>query len=273
MNLSIVIPVHNEESITRECIDNIYSLADGRINLVIIDNASVPAYKQRYNEVILRNEENRGVFHSIIQGVNAASNNVVLTMHNDVIIHERSFDTRILGEFEKDNLLGIAGFFGGRGVSMDGGRGMPESNMLGLKYGTHGGYHGQILIGTHPAVVFDSLALIMRKDYLTNVNIKGMPPHHFFDRILTLAFIEQGYHALTIGIAHDHAGGTTSTKVGSTDFIKRWCQEQGLEIVENPDYTMYKYGEALFQKRWKDIWDKGALWVDENFNYVIRTWP
>lgn len=273
--LSIVIPVTDKHEFTRKCVGTLYANAKypEQLDVVIIDNGSerpyraeldfnVEAYAGESKKQLLprieRNDVNTGYFPSIVQGLLAAKNNIVLTQHNDVLIHEYGYDERILNEFKKDRLLGIAGFFGGRGVAENGGRDFAESNMVGLEWGMPGHLHGHIQKETHPATVFDSLAMIYNKEIFFKVfsqeDIDNMPIHHWPDRIVTLSIIIAGYHGLTIGVAFDHYGGATS--VANVEFDKltaRWVAEKGLSIEENPDYTLYKYGERMFQNKFRGL--------------------
>lgn len=266
--LSIVIPVTDKHELTKRCLEKIYENSYA-YDVIIIDNGSIEPYNDPlFSARIIRNEQNIGVFPAVLQGLEAARNNTVLVMHNDVLIHEKHFDKRILDEFQTDPLLGIAGFFGGRGVAENGGREHPESNMQGLHWGQHGSLHGHIQTDKHPAVVFDSLALIFNKDIFYKVfppeERALIAPHHWFDRICTLGIVTAGYHALTIGVAFDHFGGGTSVKNERfTEFTERWVKEMGLPLEENADYTMYKYGERYFQNKWRA---KFPVRVDRFFN-------
>lgn len=258
MSISVVIPAVDQHAFTKKAVsylfDNAFSPND--VEVIIVDNDSLTPYDiNDYawdNVRIISNHKNPGVYLSYVQGMSQAKNNLVLWMHNDVLIHEYGWDLRIQTEFNKDPKLGIAGFFGGRLVGADGGRGHPEGNLLGKEWGQNISVHGHLLTGTHPAVVFDSLAMIIRRDVFNTINVPYVAPHHWFDRIMTLWFIDHGYHALTIGIAFDHYGGGTS--VGNSnrhsEFVQRWCEEKGLTLDQNWDYTLYKYGYNFFQKQW-----------------------
>lgn len=256
MGISIVIPAVDQHQFTHKAVEYLYknALNPEDLDVVIIDNDSLTPYNagEYLDARVIRNDINPGVYASYLQGMEAAKNNIVLWMHNDVLIHEFGWEARILSEFDKDPKLGIAGFFGGRMVGYDGGRGHPEGNLMGKEWGQNISVHGNLLTGTHPAVVFDSLAMIIRRDIFNAINVPYVAPHHWFDRIMTLWFIDKGYHALTIGIGFDHYGGGTS--VGNSnrhsEFVQRWCESKGLKLDQNWDYTLYKYGSRFFQITW-----------------------
>lgn len=245
--LSIVLPVSNLHEYTQECIDLLREHATGEIEIIVVDNASTPPYALD-NVKVLRNETNIGFWPSLLQGIAAATNNIVLCMHNDVFIHERGYDGRLLNQFATDPKLAIAGFFGARGVQDNGARLHPESNMLGLLYGTPGNLHGHYQDGTFPAVVFDSLAMCFNRDLLYTIDYETIPPHHWTDRLVTLRLLQKGYHALTVGIAFDHGGGFTSSAPVYGTFAEDWCKARGLEKGESWDLTLYRVGETMFKQ-------------------------
>jgi hypothetical protein len=272
--LSIVMPVFNAPEMTNECIDNLEQHATGDLDIIVVDNGSPqPFHRDKVRTIY--NDRNVGFWPAMLQGIEIAHSDIIMCMHNDVLIWEYNYDGRILTHFSKDYLLGLAGLFGGRGVGVDGGRGHPESNMLGKKYGTHGSMHGHILTGSHPAVVFDSLCMIVRKRHLELLDYKNIPPYHWTDRILSLDMVTSGLHALTIGIGFDHGGGYTSSKIGpSNNFMKEWSESKGLPMLENWDMTVYDYGRRMFEQKFRVALQNPTvktLWVNEAYQYKVGT--
>lgn len=269
--ISVVIPAVDQHAFTEKTISYLFdnALAPNDVDVILVDNDSLKPYNTMAGVNLIRNDVNPGVYMSYIQGMQQAKNNIVLWMHNDVLVHEFGWDARILSEFDKDKKLGIAGFFGGRSVSENGGRGHPEGNLVGKEWGQSIHQHGHLQDQTHPAVVFDSLAMIVNQDIFHRINIPYVAPHHWFDRIMTLWFVDAGYHALTIGIAFDHYGGATS--VGQvarhSDFVQRWCESMGLPLDQNWDYTLYKYGSDFFKNRWGR---RLPVTVDKNHRLMWR---
>ena len=233
--ISVVIPICNNHELTDECINNLVEYAASRLDIIVVDNGSITPYKNKDCRTIYNNK-NIGFWPAMLQGLEAAYNNIVLLMHNDVLVWEKNFDLRLESHFSKDHLLAICGFFGGRGVGIDGGRGNPEGNMLGRKYGTDITKHGFLLEDSHPALVFDSLAMCVSKRHLELIDYRNIPPYHWTDRVLTLSLVFEGMHARTVGIAFDHGSGATSTRIGpSNNFMQEWCEEHNLPMVENWD--------------------------------------
>jgi GT2 family glycosyltransferase len=272
--LSIVIPVRNVEDATNECIDDLlyFSSFKDTVEIIVVDNGSDVPYT--HDEVItIRNEKNVGFWPAMLQGIEHASSEYVLCMHNDVFVWEHEYDSRIVTAFENDPLLGAVGFFGGRGVGLNGGRGHPEGNMLGRKYGTSQEYHGHILTGSHPAVVFDSLAIAIRKSHLEHVSRETLPPHHWTDRLLCLRMIKAGFRCLTLGIAFDHGGSFTAIGTNSLNtFTEEWCKDRNLEMVGSWDNTLYLYGQRMFEDEMKAFIPANhtQLWVTADWNYHAR---
>lgn len=274
--ISVVIPVKNRFDMATECIEHLITLADKLVEIIVIDNASDEVFTHDKVKVI-RNEENAGFWPSMLQGIRAANNQYVLCIHSDVIIWEQGYDMRLLMEFHEDEKLGIVGFFGGRGVAPNGGRGHPEGNMIGRKYGTSQEKHGYWLHGKHPAVVFDSLAMMFDRKKLEELNPDEIPPHHWTDRLVTLRMITHGYRALTVGIAHDHMG-TVSYGATLNTFAEKWCRSKGLYKIpiaaadkmnmNQWELALYWYGEGMFEQELAAfIGDNNQLWVNQNYEY------
>lgn len=264
MRISIVIPVRDVEEATDNCISHIINGSSELPEIIVIDNGSEKPYKHNMARTI-RNENNIGFWPSMLQGIQAATSEIVLCMHNDVFIYERGFDQRIIEEFNKDPLLGIAGFFGARGVAIDGGRLHPESQMLGLQYGTPWYANGALLTGSNPAVVFDSLAMIFRKPFLYNIDY-NVPPHHWTDRLITLRMVLAGYHAITIGIQFDH-GGSWTPPTTLDSFAENYCKEHNIPFANGSwNMSIYEYGKNLFAREFnRACFGATRLHVKEDF--------
>lgn len=251
--ISVIIPMCGKNEFTTDCVNSLYDTVNfyANIEVLVIDNNSPIPYKPIRHEAVYRYDENQFVLDGYKSGLTfiRSDTDIVMFLHNDTLFWEVNWNTRIEDAFKADERLGMMGLFGGRGVSRDGGRGYPESNMQGRKIGTHGNQHGYTLTGMHPAVIFDSYCMIFRKKALEQVGIdQRIPPHFWYDRILPLDFIKAGWNCATIGIAHDHAGGTTSCAIPMDNWIE-----------------IYKKGEALFLEKHGDILN---LFVNKEYRYI-----
>lgn len=259
--LSIVLPVMDAHEVTDRAIDALISNASNynNIDIIVVDNASEVPYGTHMQYgipkkiTIIRNEQNVAGFEAFLQASKVAKGDIILWMHNDVLIHEVDYDTRILREFAKDPKLAIAGFFGAPGVSIDGGRMGSMGNMLGKEWGTPQHMHGMILEDVYPAVVFDALAMIINRPLFNelfstlDIEVTDIPTHHWNDRILPLLFVLNGYHALTIGVGFDHKGGVSSLGAKYRELAERWSKNHNIPFERDWDYTFYHYGEKMFR--------------------------
>jgi len=284
LTLGIVIPTVGLHNVTHGCIERFAGnlLHPKQTQVIIVDNLynsqNLSALEEELKQFaegscIVRNTNNLGYWDSLIAGIKLLHTDLALCMHNDVYIYEQDFDQRIINEFLINDKLGIAGFFGGRGLSIDGGRGHPESNMVGRYDGTHGSLHGAILKESHPAVVFDSLAMIFRVKYLLSVDYTNLPPHHWCDRLICLRMMKAGFNLLTIGIEFDHGGSYTSNATYNGEsllesFSREWCTSKGLPRLENWNHTLYMYGLNMFQQEYRAfVGNDQPIWVRKHSFY------
>uniref|UniRef100_A0A6M3M278 Putative glycosyltransferase n=1 Tax=viral metagenome TaxID=1070528 RepID=A0A6M3M278_9ZZZZ len=87
--LSIVIPVHDSQDYTRECIEAIYQCTRD-YEVVVVDNGSrepVP-----FGGKIIRNEENLGFPKAVNQGINAATGDFICVINNDCVVTPHWWD-------------------------------------------------------------------------------------------------------------------------------------------------------------------------------------
>jgi glycosyltransferase involved in cell wall biosynthesis len=251
VNISLVIPSIDYHDITHKALSYAQKYADEDIEYIVIDNGSSVPYELNSEYRIIRNEENIGGPNTIKQALEYANGDIVVIMHNDVLIHEQGWDTKIKDAFERDSKLVIAGFFGAMGIGENGGRIAPMSNMLGKEVGSNWSHHSNHVTDVAAATVLDGLCLIFRKEAWKNIKVPDMAIHHFYDKILPLCAIFSGYHCAVIGVAHDHGlpVGEHSTANASTIYhesARKWAQEHNIDIVDNnPDLTMYKVNERV----------------------------
>ncbi len=259
MGITVLLPAVDAHDITEQAVFSLLrNAADpNAVEIIVYDNASKEPYHPFIvcdngwcnNINVIRNELNVAGYGALLDTLPQAKNDVILWMHNDVLVHEVGWDTRIINEFKNDPLLGIAGFFGGYGVADNGGRIGSMGNMLGKVWGTPQSAHGQVMTDTHPAVVFDALAIIINRPLFNKLDKpEGIPLHHWNDRILPLLFVLQGYHALTIGIAFDHKGGVSSLGDTYRELAERWSKQHNVAFEKDWDFTFYNAGEQLFRK-------------------------
>jgi hypothetical protein len=256
MDFNVVIPFINNIDITKRCIEVLEENSHD-VNIIPFDNGST----EPYDFDAIRSEENIGCYPSLLRTLDSLPDGLFLFMHNDVLIHEKNWDLRVRKEFETNEKLALAGFFGAPGVGQDGGRMNAHSNMAGKEWGSSWSVHGGLMTETTPAAVIDSLAMIFNTNLVRDLIPRNLPPHHWFDRIIPLTLIDAGFHVATIGIEFDHGGGMTSTKQEYHDFVNKWGKENGLK--GNYDLEMYELGLRIF-RQWNS---RLPLTVDPDYTY------
>ena len=274
-NITVVLPVMDAHDITDQAVRYLLAYADNNPQVIIVDNASTVPYEIEllpytdamlgyFDISIVHNTHNIAGYGALLQAMEIAKNDIMLWMHNDVLIHEQGWDTRILRAFNNDPLLAIAGFFGAPGVAENGGRIDSMGNMLGKVWGTPQYMHGDVMTDIYPAVVFDSLAIIVNRKLFKQADVPiDIPPHHWNDRILPLWLVDKGYHAATIGIGFDHKGGVSSLGEKYRELAERWSIEHNLTLQIDWDTTFYRYGERFFRNTW---YGRFPVTVDKEYN-------
>lgn len=290
--ITVCIPFSDNEELTSKCLDNINKNSVGPLEVIVIDNGSTKEYNFNHiftNEDILfkyiRNEKNVGGPTAFKQGLDASTTDIVCIIHNDVLIHEVGWNNRVEQAFNDDPQLGLGGFFGTLGVHKDGGRMIKSSsNMLGLEWGSPWNHHGDFLDGIEPAACFDGLGLIFRKSFVEDVDSKynlfgkDRPPHHWYDRHISVAFVAAGYRIATIGIAFDHwsvgSGGIhkdtskyaeTSLEWIDNNLSDQWFINNQLTKDHGFDSIIYIAGLNMWLHDWEN---RLPLTVDANYNYT-----
>jgi GT2 family glycosyltransferase len=267
--IAVAIAFVDQEAVTRRCLERLGEMTEGELELILVDNGSTVPYPGPLDFARvhhLRNETNLGFLTGLRQALDVVESPLLVHTHNDVLIHEKGWDRRLQEAFAADPALGLAGFFGAPGLDRHGHRIGPHSNMLGQEWGVPYHVHGGHLAGQHPACVFDGLAMIWRVQCLRQIGIPlEYPPYYWFDVLITLRAIAAGWRAATIGIAFDHAGGTTSLSPAGRDLPLTWCVEHGVAPEPTPDGALFNYGRSLFDR---DYGWRMPLGVDLDYQYT-----
>lgn len=283
MKLSLVIPYINQIDITRKCVGTAFANASSDDwELVLIRNGGTDVFQpgeatpQAVSHSVL--PQNIGVLPTFKLGLEKAHGDIIAFIHNDVLIHGKDWDRRIIEAFEADPKLGLAGFFAARGTGTNGGREYPMSHMVGKEWGAcacHAGqtwaHHGSLLEGVTPAGGLDGLSLIFRREALkqlakeTDMFKDWRAPHHFYDRIMVCKLVDLGWHIAGIGIEHDHwSGATANSSQDYADLAKAWCDREGVAFADNWDRSVYLEAERQF---FKEYGHRLPLRVDGDYNY------
>lgn len=253
MRLSIVLPVMNRLAETRLIVTLLCQVTTGDFELIVIDNASGPDTRRYYEQFIaprvphftyLRNEQNAGMFASLQQGYEAATGDVIAFLHNDVFIYEPGWNQRVLRYFAADPLLGVAGFFGCRGVNAHGFRYDCVSVML----ETETRYGARRPRGEwEPVVVLDGFSLICRREMLDRAGgiDQGYRYHHYYDYEISFTSLAHGYRNIVVGVPCAHPGTVTSSHAGYQQWIN--------SVLQSPDadQRLFQLNLQRFRKKWQ----------------------
>jgi hypothetical protein len=270
---------------------------DGGLHLLVYDQASQEPYKKAefpktpFPMNVVRMDTNVGYYQLMAEVAKKATNaDLIGIVHNDLIFHEPSWDRSLIQAFVQHSEMGMLGLCGSWQVDPLGGRG--NGTMVNFR----GDYqkHAQTrtwVNGRHitlPAVVFDSLFMMMRRVHLPLLRIdKDIQLGHFLDRVWPLRLWENGVKCGYVGIEVDHAGGVTTisaeTNVRFEADCKLWCESQHIPphrlypAHENKSASLWQkdgqYGTLMYmeaERRFLDEYGpKGMVpsWVDRAWTY------
>lgn len=85
MGVSIIIPAFNRYELTAACVESI-QFHSPEHEIIVIDNGSTD--ETRFAQVAIRNETNLGFAVSCNQGARAASNEHLVFLNNDTLVHQ-----------------------------------------------------------------------------------------------------------------------------------------------------------------------------------------
>lgn len=293
--ITVVVGVMNQFEIAEAAINLLMSNCEepDAVDLLVIDNASDTPFEKWYEERnhnmpfalnVLRLEENCGNYPIFKLAAERSKTPVTAFFHSDLLIHQFGWDTTIIKAFTTDEELGLIGFIGSTDLDHLGGRGMGTvSNFQGATYGKWQGspahVHGKVDSGLtiHGSVV-DGCAMVFRTSVLKNIQWEeNFPPHHFYDRMMSVQVLELGYKVGILGIGCDHISGQTANQESSWhNTAKKWAKDNlGIDEPEqyvnvdpewfangmNPsngqvphgfDHVIYLEAERRFLKKYRD---------------------
>jgi glycosyltransferase involved in cell wall biosynthesis len=289
MTLTLVIPYIDQVEITSHCIETAAKNAGSPFELLLIDNGSDKSYLTKFKKLvkdtpatirIIHNKENTGVLATFKQSFENTDSDIICFIHNDVLIHEVDWVSRVINAFESTPKLGLAGIFGAVGVGDNGGRVRSQSKMLGLEWGNcecHSvawKHHSEYLDGLSPATILDGVGMFFSREAANSLLATDMfdswrAPHHFYDRIIPLKLIDKGFKVATIGLGFDHWSGATANS--SEKYVEtgvEWLKSQN-KFIEgaNVDQQIYNIAEQQF---FNEFGNRIPCSADSDWNYLWR---
>lgn len=250
--LSIIVPVLDRLAQTRHIVALLCHMTMGDYELVVVDNGSAPDTRAYYDRFIaplvphyryLRNDANQGVFAALQQGYAASRGEVLAFLHNDLYMYEPGWNQRVLRLFAADPGLGVAGFFGCRGVNAAGYRFDCISGMLEAETR----YGARRPRGEREAVaVLDGYALICRRAMLDRAGgiDQGYRYHHWYDYDICLTALANGFHNVVLDVPCAHPGTITSSGPGYRAWVNRVMHSAA------GDHDLQALNYKRFRKKW-----------------------
>lgn len=173
-------------------------------------------------------------------------------LHDDILIHEDGWDTRVLDEFNDPNVV-VVGFGGGLAQGHPDIYKIPyELTQLGRSYyisnDDHAEKHGYRFTGSCDVAVLDSLSMFIRREFLDSLGgwPQDFPPNHCLDHWISLSAHKHGKKVRVIGVKTFHKGGQTT--VTNQDY-HAWAQ-----ITEwGSDAEMHKQAHRMIYDQFRGV--------------------
>lgn len=273
IKLTIVVGVLNQFKLVDRALSLMVSkiARPQEVELIVIDNGSEPQFsgtefpaiaaEPKFKELaslkIVRNDHNTGNYPMFRQGYEYAKGEIVAFLHSDVFIYQDGWDDSVIAQFDGREDLGLVGFIGSTEIDFHGGRGggtvsnmqgrtvlqftnamslLPPTEALKQWTGSAGHIHGRQSGGmTVDGSVVDGCVMIFRKSVLSRIGFKDtLPPHHFYDRIMSVQVAELGYRVGILGIEFDHVSGQVANHEQKwQDTSKEWFKSHlGLDTPQ-----------------------------------------
>lgn len=269
MRLVVGVPVLNQQEVTQQFLDTMRANQTDDTPLVIVDNGSLLPVRDwlkglTMGDIVIRNGENEGVVKSLNQIYGIAKNyaDFIFYTHNDVMIHEKGWDTKIVrlleAEEERSKVLGylpkvgVAGFYGAKGIgTLDiyhSEYRMQQMIRLGnvsncnrMNAAVHGfrPIQGEV----EDVAVMDGFSLIVNVDLLKKIDgfDRNYPPHHMYDNDICLESLDKGYRNIVIPMDAEHLG-------GRTDVGEDWTKNMGMTKQE-----VHQAAHPVFYNKWSPV--------------------
>lgn len=277
MKLSIVIPIMNQHQLTVDCLKLVEKHIKNVEEILIIDNSDtdflsfkgVQEIDSRLldNLKVVRNKENVGVRESLNQGWKKSTGELVLFMHNDLMIYEHNFDEKIKQAFKNVKEAGGLGAFGAKILGSQDiytkpyemsqlARGGNVSNAR-MDKEIHG--FRNLLDVYENVAVFDGMFMCFKRELLDKVG--GFDAitetFHNYDNLMCIKSLENGYENIVISLDVNHLGGRTTV-------LENWSEKFGKtkqEVHESAHPPLWEYGKGKLPIMIENVFSEDAVGI------------
>lgn len=257
MNITVAILVLNQQELTQRCLNTLReNEGSAKLPILIVDNGSIPPVRDwlkglREGDNVIRNDENVGVMPGQNQAWTVLKNSTdyIFYLHNDVLIHEKNWDDKLLRVLESLPECGVAGFYGAKGI------GTPDiyrtpyiiNQLIRLENVSACHRMNAAIHGFRPpsgeseeVAVMDGFSLIVNTKLLNTTGgfDRSYPPHHMYDNDICLESYNNGYKNYVISMDAEHLG-------GRTDVAEDWAKGFGKTKAE-----IHKDAHPVFYNKW-----------------------
>ena len=271
--LSVIVTVLGQHELSKLCLSKLVSSSIGKMEIVVMDGGGdfVIAKGDLPDKPInIKVVTDKGGYPNFKFWMENTTGDILLFIHNDIMIEENGFDVLLRYIFEKDNRLGMVGFVGSDEMAENGSRLWgTTSNFLGKTYsykdeswtGTPASLHGQRYDGLTQCVVIDGCVMALRRSAWENLKEPNYPPllYYHYDRIMSCRMLEAGYTLASIGTACDHLNNMTGGNEKKWhDNVRVICQKNNIPGIKdetgeiNWDISLHAEAKRLFILEWRD---------------------
>lgn len=259
MKIIVCVPVLNQKELTQQFLDKLRETEGGaKLPLVIIDNGSKENVRDwlvglREGDLVIRNDENIGVLPALNQAWRVLKNitDYIFYTHNDVLIHEKGWDDKLVRILSEEENVGVAGFYGAKGIGTNDIYKSPYimqqlirlqnvSNCHRMNAAIHGFRPIRNNKETEDVAVMDGFSLIVSVALLNKLGgfDRNFPIHHMYDNQICMDSANQGFRNIVISMDAEHLG-------GRTDVGEDWASPFGKTKSQ-----IHEEAHPIFYEKW-----------------------
>ncbi len=269
--LSIVVTALKLNELVKLCLSKLTTNQIGEIEIVLMNGGDTPIEMSEMpnnlkNVKIVQDTE---VYPAFKFWMENTTGDIMLFIHDDLIINEKGFDLLLRYAFEKDPKLGLVGFVGSDELNEKGSRGWgTTSNFMGKTYS----YEGKTWVGSKaelwgsrydaltPAVMIDGCAMAIRRSVWNKLGFhRNQSMYYYYDRLMCCRVLEAGYRIATLGLDCDHISNQTASKqIKYHHKIHMLCEKYNVPPVTdvtgnvNWDISLHAEAKRRFLREWRD---------------------